>query len=207
MSRPDGGRPGTALVKPIPPLCLIEKTGTRMRSPSVQGPAGFIVRPHESKAYQLPPLAGFVLVGSTVWVPPAPAFLSPLQAVAHPVIVRPAPAIKPAMLRPATNFLKSFFSMAHTSITVCSRCWVCCELKTRLPPRSTISHCRRNRKRPFVFDQDIEGALQSQGASIPGLSEPALRAVESRIVPVRPARPPFIGGSLLDSASPWLRSP
>jgi hypothetical protein len=76
------------------------------------------VRPHEWSAYQLPPLAGFVLVVSSAWVPPAPAFCAPLQAVVHPVTLSPAPTSKPATLSPATNFFKSFFSMPCPSLHV-----------------------------------------------------------------------------------------
>jgi hypothetical protein len=42
--------------------------------------------------------ASFAVVFSSTSVPPAPAF-SPLQAVAQPVIEKPAPAIKLTMLK------------------------------------------------------------------------------------------------------------
>jgi hypothetical protein len=89
--------------------------------PSIYEPGRlFIVRPHELSAYQLPPLAGFVFAVSCAWVLPAPAFSPPLQAVEHPVTPNPAPARRPAMLRPATNFFKFFFSMPNPSLAVFS---------------------------------------------------------------------------------------
>ncbi len=55
--------------------------------------------------------ASFAVVFSSTSVPPAPAF-SPLQAVAQPVIERPAPAIKLTMLKLAKSFFNSFLSIS-----------------------------------------------------------------------------------------------
>jgi hypothetical protein len=54
----------------------------------------------------------------SISVPPAPDF-SPLQAVvAQPVAESPAPASKPAMLRPANSFLRSVLSISTSSFQV-----------------------------------------------------------------------------------------
>ena len=82
------------------------------------------VRPHYLFPLQPLPPAGFAAGASSAVelfsspVPPAPAFSPPQAVVAQPDTASPVPAIRLAMLMPASSFFNSFLSISTSSLWV-----------------------------------------------------------------------------------------